>query len=106
MLQRLGQQLQRTYCTAARGAVEVVTAPDPMGTPVQALAALIGGSFKTMDLHMFMLHVSYVCGMFNVCRCVCMCCTCLCLITVYALLFACLHALSNIIHSCLLFGST
>mgnify|MGYP002803377023 FL=1 len=37
MLQRLGQQLQRTYCTAARGAVEVVTAPDPMGTPVQEL---------------------------------------------------------------------
>jgi len=37
MLQRLGQQLQRTYCTAARGAVEVVTAPDPMGTPVQEI---------------------------------------------------------------------
>ena len=90
MLQRLGQQLQRTYCTAARGAVEVVTAPDPMGTPVQALAALIGGSFKTMDLHMFMLHVSYVYGMFNVCRCVCMCILYMvCLMYVGAWILAC-----------------
>ena len=34
VLRDLGQRLQRTYCSAARGAVEVLQAPEE-GTPVQ-----------------------------------------------------------------------
>jgi len=34
ILRDLGQRLQRTYCSAARGAVEVLQAPEE-GTPVQ-----------------------------------------------------------------------
>lgn len=37
ILRDLGQRLQRTYCSAARGAVEVLQAPEE-GTPVQELS--------------------------------------------------------------------
>lgn len=36
-LRDLGERLRRTYCCAARGAVEVVSAPREAGTPVQEL---------------------------------------------------------------------
>lgn len=42
-LRDLGERLRRTYCSAARGAVEVVSAPREAGTPVQELPDIVFG---------------------------------------------------------------
>ena len=51
-LRDLGERLRRTYCSAARGAVEVVSAPREAGTPVQELPDIVFGVCVCVYAHL------------------------------------------------------